>query len=516
MPIPPQTRHFIFISSLIIILGGWAYAGLLDNAFQTWDTQSFVLQNHYLTALSLENISWMFSFSTEFGGLWHPLSWLSLAIDHRVYGGFNPWGFHLSNLIWHLLNSILLFYLVWRFLQLANTETWLAFSSAALAAVWFAIHPQHVESVAWVIERKDLLSLFFALLSLIAYLAYIDPHSQRPKLAYALSLLCFVCALLSKPMMVSLPVVLLLFDVYPRQQLNTQFKRVVWEKLPFVLFSGLLVILTLSMQQQVGAVSSLHNLPLDMRLINALNNVFFYLSKTLLPLALSPLYSFSKYQDFNQLTQIWLPLLGLLAITALTVWQWSRRPYLLIAWLFYLVTLLPVIGLIQVGHQAAADRYSYLPTIPVYVLLAVLIGRLWQLNTGITALKGILCLAVILITLGLGQLTRDQTEVWQDDLSLWQYTTAYDPDEPFAHYNLAVTYFNRQQYQQAQAHFQISAQLQGDGDSYFHLALIKHYIQKDLDTARYYYQLILDKNLSLSIPKAEFQRHIDALPRENP
>ena len=501
-----KTR-IILIHILILLFGFGAYIGVLDNQFQTWDTQSFVLNNPYLTALTWENIGWMFSFSTEFGGLWHPLSWLSLSLDHALYGGFDAWGFHLSNLVLHLCNSLLVFWLFYRYLTLqklnllsancwqflsvkqrkeANSE--LNIYSSALAALWFVLHPQHVESVAWVIERKDVLSLFFALLSLIHYLNYIDPKNSQTKRSYWLSLVFFSLALLSKPMMISLPLILLLFDAYPRApQLGfswQQLKGYLWEKLPFFCLSGLVALLTLIMQSQTGAVSNLGSLPLDMRLINALNNVFFYLSKMLIPLGLVPLYSFEKYIEYNALTQLWLPLFGFLATSFLAAWQWSRRPYLLSAWLFYLITLLPVIGLIQVGYQTAADRYSYLPTLPFYLLLAV--GFISLLNN-----KKMSLILGLVIALGLAGLTRSQLLIWHDDLSLWQYTTRNNPNDVFAQHNLAAAYFNLGAYREAAGHYQISVDLAPDPVSYFQLGIISLYFDKDASAALNYYQQAL-------------------------
>jgi len=479
--------RILLIPILILLCGFWAYIGVLDNQFQTWDTQSFVLNNPYLTALSWKNIAWMFSFSTEFGGLWHPLSWLSLSVDYALYGGFDAWGFHFSNLILHLLNALLVYWLFFRYLRLQNLNLDWAVYSSALAALWFVLHPQHVESVAWVIERKDVLSLLFALLTLIHYLHYIDPNNSHPQHSYWLSLLFFSAALLSKPMMISLPLVLLLFDMYPRGtdgHFWQKFKQYLWEKLPFICLSALVALLTLIMQSRVGAVSNLGGLPLDMRLINALNGVFFYLSKMLIPLGLVPLYSFEKYIAFDALTQLWLPLFGFIATSFLAIWQWSRRPYLLSAWLFYLITLLPVLGLIQVGYQTAADRYSYLPTLPFYLLFASGFIAIFN-NKKISLILG------LVIALGLAGLTRSQLLIWHDDLSLWQYTTRNNPNDVFAHHNLAAAYFNRGAYREAATHYQISVDLAPDPVSYFQLGVISLYFKQDASTALGYYQQAL-------------------------
>ncbi|MEN9848027.1 MAG: hypothetical protein RL368_767, partial [Pseudomonadota bacterium] len=290
----PSWRVLSLISGCLFLITFGIYAPSLEYEFLSWDTYDYLQHTQMIRALTWENLVAMFSSLSMFN--WHPLTWFSYALDYAIYG-LNPWGFHLSNVLFHSANSVLFFFLCLRLLNLHLAlqknpspefikHAWL---SAALSALWFGIHPQHIESVVWIAERKDVLFLFFSLLSLIAYLRYSETRSLR---AYLGTFLCCLLAVMSKPMAVSLPILFLLLDIYPLQRsfLNAPhtpepLKNLLFEKLPFALCSLLSMSLTLIAQQQIIGV--FEHVDVQLRVLNAFNSLLLYLSKFLIPLTFS-------------------------------------------------------------------------------------------------------------------------------------------------------------------------------------------------------------------------------------
>ena len=297
----------IIIMLLLVSAVYFAYHDALNNDFQAWDTKAYVVDNVHIQAFTWENIQWMFT--AFYKSNWHPLTWLSHATDYALFG-LNPWGHHLVNLIIHSLNTILFFGLVIVLIsfksatgnisQLApiNNKTLLA---AGIAALLFSIHPQHVESVVWIAERKDVLCLFFILLASLCYVFYNTAQTARWYLA---TLLSFVLALLAKPMAVTFPVILLLLDVYPlhRTRLTNSFATVSWyklfiEKIPFFALTLFSIIITIVAQHQGGAIPTTEMLGIEIRFLNAFNSLIFYISKFLFPIGLSPYYPYPTYSN---------------------------------------------------------------------------------------------------------------------------------------------------------------------------------------------------------------------------
>ena len=457
-----KIKQFYVIKLILIIFGlalaiFTAYHNALNNGFvASWDTGFYVIGNPNIKALNWENIQWMFT--NFYMANWHPLTWLSHALDYAWFG-LEPWGHHLVSIIIHGFNTVLLFVLVIALLSLKARVDNKILLAATVAAILFGIHPQHVESVVWIAERKDVLCLFFILLALLSYVFYNAARTTKARISWYLSaLLCFVLALLSKPMAVTFPVILILMDVYPlnRTRLTASHPRdrvslLIIEKIPFFIFTLFSIIITIVAQHQAGAVASTEALSVEMRLLNAFNSLIFYISKFIFPVSLSPYYPFPSSQSL-------IPVIASLLITLVCAYLWYKKQYYwLIAWLFYLVTLSPVIGIIQVGNQAAADRYVYLPTIPFYILLGIGIAKL--LYAGKLLKLGTLT-AFLLLTVALVHLTQKQSLVWKNDVIFWNYIAAYTPTTPSVQFNLGNAYLGINEYEKAVEHYHIALSLE--------------------------------------------------------
>jgi len=366
-----------------------------QNEFLNWDDLTYIVNNdHVRGGLTWDGFKWAFTHS--YSANWHPLTWLSHALDCQLYG-LRPASHHLTNALFHAANAALLFLFL-------RGLTGLLWRSAFVAAL-FAVHPLHVESVAWVAERKDVLSTFFFLLTLMAYTRYAARHQlQSPKSRaqgvpagsevsshasrithhafwYTLALLFFALGLLSKPMLVTTPFVLLLLDFWPLKLISLaagpEFRvtvpRLLIEKLPFFILTLASCVITFLAQKKSGAVASFEQLPLATRLGNASVAYVEYLAKFFWPANLSPFYAHP--QRWEGLTVA--GALGLLVATSVAAWLWRQRyPYVLTGWLWFLGTLVPVIGLVQVGSQALADRYTYIPLIGVMLAVTWLVTDL--------------------------------------------------------------------------------------------------------------------------------------------
>ena len=346
------------------------YAGVRDHQFINFDDDLYVTENLPIQdGLSLRGLVW--AFTTTHASFWHPMTWLSLMLDSQLYG-LNPARFHLTNLLLHLANTLLLF--LWL------NRTTRALGASFLVAALFALHPLHVESVAWVTERKDVLSTFFWMLTMWAHVWYVEgPGVGR----YLLTLACFVLGLMAKPMLVTLPFVLLLLDFWPLGRLmpavagagaaqpsgqRVTLAGLVWEKAPLFALTVLFCMVTYYAEDKSGALSLLPDLPLTTRLSNALVAYVTYLGKMFWPTRLAVFYPHPE-----NAIPLWQGLgagLTLAFLSLVIIWQTRRRPYLLVGWLWYLGTLVPVIGLVQVGKYALADRFTYVPLIGVFIMVA--------------------------------------------------------------------------------------------------------------------------------------------------
>ncbi len=395
------------------------YLPVTRDGFLNYDDGDYVTENQVVqNGLTGAGIKW--AFTTWHASNWHPVTWLSHMGDCELFRS-NPGGHHFVNVLFHAASTVLLFFLL---LELTG-----ALWPGAFVAALFAWHPLHVESVAWISERKDVLSTFFALLALFSYAGYAKENRRRN---FWLALVFFALGLMSKPMLVTLPFVMLLLDYWPLQRIQkTNIWRLAFEKWPFFLLVIISCAVTF-LAQRNDAVASLVKVPLWLRFENAIMAYMGYLVKTIWPAHLAVFYPLPKHISWILLS---MAAGGLLAISAL-VWRARRQsPYLLMGWLWFLGTLVPVIGLVQVGDQAMADRYTYFPLIGIFVAgtfaLAAWANKFHFRKTAV-AVAGVLMLAVCLA------LTKNQLRCWHDSESLFTHALAVTKDNALAHLNLGA------------------------------------------------------------------------------
>lgn len=481
------------------------YIPSLYNDFLNWDDQEYVTQNISIRSIDSAFLRWIFGFHSS---NWHPLTWLSHALDYSVWG-LNPLGHHLSNNILHSANVFLLCMLLMRLMPEMPSNNLSASAdgirkrtiiTAGLTSLLFGIIPVHVESVAWVAERKDVLSTFFVLLSLLFYVRYIRTQINR-YLPYLLSFIFFILALLSKPMAVTLPVILVLLDIYPYQRLSNKNLKlhlnVLIEKMPFFLLSAASVVFTLLAQET--AMRVVEHFPLMTRVVVAFKGIFYYLVKMLFPYDLSPFYPYPKTIKLFSF-EFFFPLLFFPAVTIWCFYSWKKGNRLFLTiWAFYLITLSPVLGIIKVGSQAIADRYAYIPSIgPLFLLCLGVAIAFERLNNRYSITKGIFVSCIVFYLIFTGVSAVKQIAVWKSPLTLWTEVIKKFPDlkTTSAKY-LANAYNNRaegysiiEQYDKAIQDFDAAISIQPDfSPAYYNRAIIFSFIGnyqnslKDLEIA---------------------------------
>lgn len=453
-------KRLWIVASFVIGITFCVYTPSLNNDFVNWDDLVYVTENNNIRSVDLNSIIWMF---TSFrASNWHPLTWFSHSLDISLFG-LNPARHHLTSIILHTLNTLWVFLLsVLLILRVKTTstdytkrklssETVLA---GGITALLFGIHPLHVESVAWAAERKDILYGFFFLLSLLSYLRYTSPLIRKSRFFYYLAaIFLFIFALMSKPMAVSLPFILVFLDIFPLKRLQRSFTSklpVLLEKIPFFLLSAASSTITLIAQDRGGSIHTLEQVNPGLRLLNATWALPFYLKKIFLPFKLIPFYPFTVFSN----TAYLLSGIVLFFITLFCLWMAKRRQYLfLIIWLCYLVTLLPVLGIIQVGGQGAADRYAYLPSIGPFLLTGTGIMWIWYKTSMKNKKYFAGYMKVILLSslfLTLSYLTITQIKVWRNSETLWKYVINVSPTPvPVAYNNLGIYYARREEYAKA-------------------------------------------------------------------
>lgn len=426
----------------------------LKNDFVDWDDTGMFVQNFNYRGLAWPNIKWMFT--TTHYAHYHPITWLTLGLDYKIWG-MNPMGYHLGNIIFQALNGVLAYWLIKKILQRTQFSSTLSKEllcwSSAIGALLFAIHPLRVESVAWATERRDVVSGFFYLLTLLAYLrADDDPQRRRKWLAAALGL--FVLSFLSKAWGITLPVVLLVLDVYPSRRIKLDALRqtlsgAILEKIPFFAVSAVLAVVAFRGQQQWG-IKAL-DFSLAKRVMNAAYGLVFYPWKTLVPINLSPIYPLDPNFNPGETKYLLCLLAGLLITTALFALR-RRFPAALAAWITYGVIISPVLGITQSGEQIAADRYSYLSCLPFAVLAAA--GVVWILQRiQASGTKMAVCVSSAALVVVLAILTFNQTKTWHDDLSLWNQALKADRENFVAYNGRGKLYLDHSKWDLALADF---------------------------------------------------------------
>ena len=424
-PIPLGIPAGIFLASFL------AFLPALGGGFLNWDDNLTLLNHDAWRGLGWGQISWMFT--TFHAGHYHPLTWLTFGLDFTLWG-MNPVGYHLVNLLLHAANAVLFYRVILGLLDRggrfapSDLSTRLA---AAAGALFFAVHPLRVESVAWVTERRDVLSGFFILISVMAWLKWTAEGEGRGRW-YAIALVAFALSLLSKAWGMTLPVVLLVMDFYPlRRFVAGRRGSVLLEKLPFLALAVVAAILAFNAQKQVGAMDIVEGHTGIKRVVQSGYGLGFYFTQTLLPFSQNPLHLLRS--TFNPFEPRYLAgAAAAIAVTIFLVAIRKRRPELLAAWVAYAVIVGPVLGLTQAGPQVVADRYSYLSCLPFAVLAAAGLAA-WMARPGTG--RRLPCVAAGMVLLLFGAQSWGYARVWRDSVSLWNRALACDPENALAWYN---------------------------------------------------------------------------------
>ena len=413
-----QKRLAIGIALLLAIVTLIVYNGVFRSDFLNFDDDVYITSNnHVMQGLSWESFKW--AFSAKYANNWHPLTWLSHMTDIQLFK-LNPAGHHFTNLFFHILATLLLF----GFLQYLTGKLWIGGFIAAL----FALHPLHVESVAWIAERKDVLSAVFWFATLWAYAYY----AKRPNIGrYMTVLILFGLGLLCKPMLVTLPFILLLLDYWPLERLINKrtFGRLLAEKLPMLLMSITSAIITIIAQQE--AVAGLNKLNLVTRMSNAIVSYCLYLRQVFWPAQLAVYYPFVQNRPLIILAAC---VMLLIMITLTVLWIGRRNKYFIVGWLWYIVTLIPVVGIVQVGGQGHADRYTYIPLIGIFIMVA------WGLSFAADNLhnskKVLLQIPLLFVLIALSLKTWEQVGYWKNGVTLYRHAIEVTKKNDLAYNNL--------------------------------------------------------------------------------
>lgn len=455
------------------------YFPAFTNGFINYDDPAYVTANaHILRGLDWSNIGW--AFTTTIEANWHPLTWISHMSDVELFG-VKPCGHHVVSVLFHALNVVLLFYVLWR-------ATGFRLRSAFVAAL-FAVHPLNVECVAWISERKSLLSMMFLLLALLAYDWY---ARDRTVVRYLIVAGLFALGLMAKPMMVTLPVLLLLWDYWPlARDTNSADKRLgfvqlVAEKIPLFALSTASSWITIYAQRSAGALGSAELLPLKFRIENAIYSYAAYIGKGIWPSRLAVFYPHPEGSLAP--AKVFMAALLIVAITTLAWLQRNRRRYLLVGWLWYLTAMLPMIGLVQAGRQAMADRYAYLPFVGLFIIAVWVCAELFAASklsvAGQTAI-------VAAILIAYSSVTFQQIHYWHDSYALFSHTLEVTTRNGIAEDNLGVALIDMGQPDLALPHFQAAAEyVPRLPTAHYNLGVLLQR-QNQLDAARHQYELAL-------------------------
>ncbi len=489
-----QTHKSKYMIAAFLLLTTIAvYWPSVNHEFINYDDPEYVTRNaHVGTGFTYENIRW--AFTTTLMGNWNPVTWLSHMADSEIYG-LDPRGHHLTNIILHCLNTILLFIILNRI----TGNLWRSFFVAAI----FALHPLRVESVAWVAERKDVLSAFFFMTALLAYTLYVE----RPGIIrYLLIMASFTVGLMAKPMLVTFPAVLLLLDYWPLERLRIGWRgsppsslglsdlpvmkslpsfSIFLEKLPFFLISAVFSMIAIHAQKDAKALLSVPAHPVMLRLSNALLAYMNYLGKTFWPQDLAVLYPLPGQVPISHAILAFI-FLGCLSV--LSIWLSRRSPFLVTGWLWFLGTLVPVIGLIQVGLQAMADRYTYIPSIGLSIL------AVWGVAEGTKKLRHrslVIIVSSCVIMLWLIITTRSQLKYWENSIALFTHTLEVTENNYVAHTNLGDALDKRGRYNEAIHHYGESLRIKPDDAFVYDKLATDLDIVGRLDDAVAYYRMSL-------------------------
>lgn len=458
----------IGVCVVLFLVTAGLYGQIIDHGFVNYDDNIYLIENLQVQqGITAENVQW--AFRSTLLAHWHPLTWLSHMLDVELFG-MDAGGHHFTNLIFHSTNSVLLFLVL-------HSMTGHIWRSAFVAAL-FALHPLHVESVAWASERKDVLSTFFWLLTMCSYVWYVRRSGiQRYLTVVAL----FACSLMSKSMPVTLPFVLLLLDVWPLRRIRfgqvslckvsfhgASGSRIFYEKLPLLLVTFIACILILFASREHGALSALDSLSVAQRCINALVAYTAYVARILWPEDMSVLY---LLKDNIPLWQGVASALFLIIVSAWSVKLIKNQPFVFVGWFWFLGTLVPVIGIVQVGVQFIADRYTYIPSIGFFIIFAwgpPLIADRMKLKRSLLAVPAVLILVINF------SLTWMQLPYWKNSARLFQHALNIDENNYVAHNNLGQALVEQGKLEGAISHYNSAIEIKPDfSDAYYNLGLAR-------------------------------------------
>lgn len=454
--------------------------------FLNYDDNEFIIENqHIRDGFSLDSI--VYAFTDINSGIWHPITWLSHILDCQIFG-LNPMGHHWNNIIFHLINTLLVFLILQRMTG--------ALYRSCFVAVLFAIHPLQIESVAWIAERKNVLSTFFYLLSILSYIHYINNQKIG---RYLTVILLFILGLMSKPMMVTMPFVLLLLDYWPLDRFGAcqeningysrkdNNKRLILEKVSFLIIAVIFSIISWQSQYLSGAMTDLKSIPLFARIELSLISYVKYLYKLIWPTDLAFFY---PYSGDVPLWQVLGASLILIFISIYSICCYKRKKYVLFGWLWFLGTIFPVIGLVHLGDQAMADRYMYIPCIGIFVIIV------WEGHSLITNLANpkilsvTVCSAIIIV---LSLVSIDQLKTWKNNYSLYSHAIKVTNGNYVAHGNLGAVLLNSGRADEAIYHLEKALEIKPQHrKSHFDMGTALA-AQKDFDGAKKHYHWVLER-----------------------
>ncbi|MBF0487511.1 MAG: hypothetical protein HQK98_05060 [Nitrospirae bacterium] len=419
-----RQRRLIYLIILILVAATFfCYLPLRYNDFVTYDDYDYIVNNARIhSGLTMANIRW--AFTTSYFSYWHPLAWISHMVDIELFG-LNPRGHHLMNLFFHIADAVLLFLC----LRLMTGRLW----ESAFVAALFALHPMSVDSVAWAAERKNVLSTFFWFLILIFYVYYV----RRPVLWRYLSVLAaFVCGLMSKPMLVTVPFLLLLLDYWPLGRYRARKQAgppgLITEKIPFFILSAVSLFMTILPEWRIGTVITLEGLPLGVRIIRAINSYTGYLVHMISTAHLTVLYPYLKVWPWWETAA---SAIFLVSATITAIAARKKYPYLLVGWFWYLGTLVPVLQVFQVNLSPMADRYTYVPLVGIFIIIS---WGVRDISEKIFRKKTVNAVAAVLILAVLGVFTWRQVGYWRDSGQLYKHAIDVTEFNYMAHNNYGV------------------------------------------------------------------------------
>ena len=439
-----KRRLQVAICLFVVVAIFLVYYQIIHYDFINYDDELYVTENiDVRIGLTTEGIIW--AFTTDHAANWHPLTWLSHMLDSELYG-LNPMGHHWTNLQIHIANSILLFL----FFNWATGALW----RSGLVAFLFAVHPLHVESVAWVAERKDILCAFFWIISMWVYTGYVQHQNKK---CYIVLIILFALGLMVKPMIVTLPFALLLLDLWPfsRFQSNADtnqipdkqtFLRMVLEKIPLFILSAISSLITFTVQQHGGTVASIKAIPLKARVANAFVSYLSYIGKMIWPLNLAIFYPQREWP----IGKVLISGFFLVGLSALVVRTWRKYPYLFVGWFWFLGTLVPVIGLVQVGSQAMADRYTYIPLIGLFIIVA---WGMWDISAKFPGRKNVVAVFWSVMLIFFMICAWFQVGYWKNGITIFTHALKVTHNNSVAHCELGHVLDRHGKHDEAGIHY---------------------------------------------------------------